>query len=287
MPRRSIKSFEYKFQNISAVLFESRLPYLSGLKPKFNYQKLMRLLVLDQIDRTNIPNKEPWEILSDKLKDIKRKEPILVTQSGSGRYGLMIEKELGIAQNSDKKADFMGIELKTKHGSTLQTLFSRTPTEYVNVKDKNSLFRRFCYVDSGKKRKALYTSFSSFGDSLGFKLHATHSHIEIIHDSTCIMRYDNREIEHALLSKHSQTFFIGVNSNKKGGKEYLQLKDAIHCKWPSILNFIELVKNGKINLDFTLSEKNGRVQDHGFLWRIQQESIEALYLSRIEVPLIK
>lgn len=94
-----------------------------------------------------------------------------------------------------------------------------------------------------------------------------------------------REIELALLSKHSQTFFISVNSTKSGDKEYLNLDRTYYCKWPSILNFVDLVDNGKINLDFTLSEKDGRIRDHGFLWLIQQDAIVELYLSREEVLL--
>ena len=54
-----------------AILYENKLPYLSGLKPKFNFQRLLRLLVLDEIDRTKYPNQELREILSKKLKDIK------------------------------------------------------------------------------------------------------------------------------------------------------------------------------------------------------------------------
>lgn len=68
-------------------------------------------------------------------------------------------------------------------------------------------------------------------------------------------------------------------------KEHLELSKAIYCKWPSILNFLDLVNDGKINLDFTLSQKNGKIQDHGFLWRIKQESIEASYLSKKEVKI--
>jgi len=58
---------------------------------------------------------------------------------------------------------------------------------------------------------------------------------------------------------------------------------VFYCKWPSILNFVDLVAEGKINLDFTLSAKDGKIRDHGFLWRIQQESLEELYLSKEEV----
>ena len=46
-PDRSEKSFEYKFQNISAVLYEQKLPYADGLRPTANYQPFgFRILVL-------------------------------------------------------------------------------------------------------------------------------------------------------------------------------------------------------------------------------------------------
>ena len=70
-PRRPPKAFELKFQNISAVLYEQRLPYASGLKPRFNYQRLLRLMVLDHIDRTPIPVIEPHEILFVKLRELR------------------------------------------------------------------------------------------------------------------------------------------------------------------------------------------------------------------------
>lgn len=39
-PYRSPKAFERKFQNISATLYELRLPFCDGLKSSANYQRL-------------------------------------------------------------------------------------------------------------------------------------------------------------------------------------------------------------------------------------------------------
>ncbi|MDW3650947.1 MAG: MvaI/BcnI family restriction endonuclease [Bacteroidia bacterium] len=286
IPTRSVKSIEYKFQNISAVLYEEKIPYLSGLKPRFNYQKLMRLIVLEELGSLKIRPKEPWEILTDKLKEIKVKEPLKVLIKGSGRFGLTIEKELGILQNSDKKADFMGIELKTKAGKTHQTLFARTPSEYFAVRSKSEFFDSFSYYDKKNDRKALYTSVSSLGDSLGFTLVASRNCIEVYKDNNCLMKYSLGKLEEALLSKHSQTFFITVKSLRKDDIERMEIQKVVYCKKPSIENFVELVKKGKVHLDFTLSEKNGKIKDHGFLWRIHQEAIEELYQSRDEIQLI-
>src|SRR5262249_28372430 len=126
-PQRRPKAFELKFQNISAILYEQRLPYCKGLKPRGHYQRLLRLLVLDHLNRSPLPAVEPKEILFAKLRELRALGSIPVTGKGSGRFGLAIERALGISPNSSKTPDFMGIELKTKHDATLQTLFSRTP----------------------------------------------------------------------------------------------------------------------------------------------------------------
>lgn len=272
---RSPKSFERKFQNISAILFEQHLPYCDGLKPFHNYQRLLKLMVLDHLDRSPIPPVEPHEILFSKLRGLG---PVKVSGKGSGRYGLAIENALGIAANSSKDADFMGIELKTKHGSTLQTLFSRVPTRYTKGGGKAQFFEQHASYDAKRKRRALYTSFSSKPDSFGFALGVDGHKLVVLRNGSSVLEYDAEQIEEALLSKHSQTAFIAVRPSRKGEKETIIVESVRYCKWPSILRFLRLVEAGEVNLDFTLSEKGKSVKDHGFLWRIRSESLEQLYL---------
>lgn len=277
-PQRSIKAFEAKFLNISAILYEENLPYCDGLKPRFNYQNLLKLVVLDHLKRNPAPHQEPHDILFRKLTEIKSKGYLSVVGRGTGRYGLTIEHNLGIPPNSDKQADFMGIELKTKHSNTLQTLFSRTPGKYVGCADKSELVTKFGYQDDARNRKALYTSFNSAGDTLGFALSANSDRILVSRQGKPILEYDPESIETALLSKHSQTAFINLSVRKHHGREQCCPEFALYCKWPSIIRFIKLVNDGDIYLDFTLSQKNGRTNDHGFLWRIRTESLPKLYL---------
>ena len=47
---RSDKSIEYKFGNISAVLIQLGRTYITGYKPYWNYQALLRDVILDRID---------------------------------------------------------------------------------------------------------------------------------------------------------------------------------------------------------------------------------------------
>lgn len=218
---------------------------------------------------------EPHEILFTKLRALGQ---VVVSGSGSGRYGLSLEKALGIDANSSKEADFMGIELKTKHGSTLQTLFSRIPTRYCGGGSKAAFFDSHSRYDAKRDRKALYTSFCSEPDSYGFALGVSGHTIVVSRNSVPVLEYEAETIEEALLSKHSQTAFIEVRPSKVGGEEVMIINAVRYCKWPSILRFLSLVQSGQVFLDFTLSEKSGKVKDHGFLWRIRSESIEQLYL---------
>lgn len=51
LQNRSNGSIEFKHQNISAVLVKYGLPYISGYKPRFNYQHLLEEAVLDYLER--------------------------------------------------------------------------------------------------------------------------------------------------------------------------------------------------------------------------------------------
>jgi hypothetical protein len=200
---------------------------------------------------------------------------------------LAIEAALGILPNSSKSADFMGIELKTKGDKSLQTLFSRTPSRYIQDDDKQSMFQRHCYKDMKRNRRALYTSFSVKPDSLGFSLVADREIIKVLRKKHCIMEYDAEAIEAALLSKHSQTAFITLKRVNIKGRNDCQIQSVSYCKWPSIIKFLRLVESGNVFLDFTMSEKsNGRISDHGFLWRIQSEVLSDLYLHTEELELV-
>ncbi len=277
-PERSPKAIELKFQNISAVLYEENLSYCDGLKPRFNYQNLLRLVILDWLKRSPIPVREPHEILFDKLRELKRRGHIPVSTRGTGRYGLAIEKALGIPPNSSKRPDFMGIEIKTKCGQSLQTLFSRTPSRFLGVKDKAELLEVHGYFDPTRNRQALYTSLSSIPDSLGFQLKVKYNRIVVSRGGTDLIEYDAEMLEAALLSKHSRSTYIALSSRKIKGRDECRLDSAVYCQWPSIIRFLRLASSGSVFLDFTLSESNGKVKDHGFLWRIKPEAVTNLYL---------
>lgn len=56
--KRTPKSVEWKFQNVSAVLIAFGYPYISGYKPAWNYQALLETVVLEHI----AGDSELWEV---------------------------------------------------------------------------------------------------------------------------------------------------------------------------------------------------------------------------------
>jgi len=229
---------------------------------------------------------EPHEILLVKLRELAKRGPIPVTKSGSGRFGLAIEEALGIRQNSDKAADFMGIELKTKADKSLQTLFSRKPSRYALGMDKKGMFDRHSYVDPKRGRRALYTSFSRKLDSLGFRLDVDGQVIRAERNGQAVLEYDAADIEAALLSKHSRTAFISVQPLTRNGRGFCTVERVSLCARPAMTRFLQMVASGDVFLDLTMSQAaNGNVKDHGFLWRIRSESLERLYLHIQDIDL--
>jgi len=142
------------------------------------------------------------------------------------------------------------------------------------------MFDRHSYFDSKRNRQALYTSFSSSPDSLGFYLKAGSRIVAALRDRVAVVEYEAERLKEALLSKHTQTAFLAVTPGRKNGGDISTIDEVSFCKWPSIIRFLRLIRGGKVFLDFTMLRRtDGVVKDHGFLWRIRSGSLPDLYLS--------
>jgi len=161
----------------------------------------------------------------------------------------------------------------------LQTLFSRVPSRYLACKDKNQLVEKFGYFDKKRNRQALYTSFNNTPDSLGFYLKSDKNRVVVNRKHYEVLEYDHSLLDDALLSKHNETAYISASLQRlKNGNTGCRFDQLLYCKTPALVRFFKMANDGNVYLDFTLSEKNGRVKDHGFLWRVPPEAIGDLYL---------
>lgn len=93
---RSESSVEYKHQNISAVLVELGFPYISGYKPRFNYQAQLRKTVLahlarqqhdlERVNAVRDVDRAPFTVNWDKVLDPKLPEHIPVVEPPERKY---------------------------------------------------------------------------------------------------------------------------------------------------------------------------------------------------------
>lgn len=217
---------------------------------------------------------QPIEDLVSRIRKINKNGSTSIEGAGSGRYGLALERELGIDQNSSKKPDFRGIEIKTKATSKLQTLFSRTPSEYLGCGNRLDVLQKYGYKNKDG-RTQLYTSVNHAGDSLGFHLIALAGQVILKRGPEAVLAYDYSRLTKALKSKHSETAFVTVKPAERSSTcHYPTLQ---HCREPSFEKFLTLLQSSKIYLDLTLSVKNGVAKDHGFLWRLPSDELPNLF----------
>jgi len=241
-------------------------------------------------------NELPQEVLElqTSIKSIYHEGWIQTMKAGDTGVGYTFESLIGIEANSSKEPDYKGIEIKCSRGksSTLQTLFSKTPN-YANLENKRKdLVINNGYWDSIRSRYALYITIkASEINSKGWQLvlDDKSERIYVSQHGKAVVYYEYNILKNSLAQKHKQTVFIKASSkdrNTKNDSNELFLYDsAYYCEESSFINFISLMEEGKISLDFAIHHdpETGKTRDHGFLWRISKEYIPLLFKKQIKL----
>ncbi len=96
-----------------------------------------------------------------------------------------------------------------------------------------------------------------------------------------VVHYSYAVLRDRLMEKHPATLFITVRARGTGAAEDFLYDSAIYCRQPSFADFLALVEEQAVGLDFTMHVKpDGTVRDHGYLWRIRESKIPELYAFR-------
>jgi len=236
----------------------------------------------------------PKEVLElqDDIRNIYNNGWVQTRKAGDTGVGYTFESLIGIEANSSKEPDYKGIEIKCSRGrsSTLQTLFAKTPN-YADLQNKRrDLVINNGYWDSDRLRYALYITIkASEVNSKGWQLFldANNEKIYVTQHSKMVVYYDYQILKDSLAKKHQKTIFIKAQSTKRGAgiPEQFLYDTAYYCEGSSFTNFIRLLEEGKIGLDFAIHHdpKTGKTRDHGFLWRINKEYISSLFKTQVKL----
>ena len=223
------------------------------------------------------------ETLLTKIKEVSKKGWIKTLRKGDTGVGYTLETELGIRANSNQKPDFHGIEIKAfrkRSIGKLVTLFSQVPNWKKSNTNRSEVLNEYGYLDENERFNLYCSVFGHEKNTLNWKLEVDriNKQINILNNDKIVSFWDFEKIKERILKKHDQTFFVYSDTKIENGKEYFLYNKILITQKASLENFLKLVENGKVCMDFVMHrKKNGTTRDHGFLWRIRSNSIPDLF----------
>lgn len=233
--------------------------------------------------------------LLQKLIAISHKGFISTVTRGDTGVGMTLEAELGISANSSKSPDYKGIELKSTRvdarirQKNRSQLFSKVPNWKLSpIQKPIYLINKRGYIDrdgfsalrhtiSGDKVNSLGLYFDiDYANNYLRQMYKDTSDLNLIeeHDTTWLIN----DLKNALLKKHKETFWVKAKHNNDRTSEKFHYVEVEHTANPFIEKLETLIETGLITMDYTMHIKqNGMVRDHGYLFKLHQNSKLALF----------
>lgn len=239
--------------------------------------------------------------LLQKLIIISQKGFIPTVVRGDTGVGMTLEHELGISANSSRNPDYKGIEIKASRVNegdrqkNRNQLFSKIPSWSLSpVSSVAELINKRGYIDkdghqalrqtlSGGRVNAqgLYLDIDYANDYLRQMFKNAEDFSE--HDTTWVLQ----ELKSILLKKHRETFWVKARHNNNRSAESFHYIAVEHTANPYIDKLETLIETGLITLDYTMHIKpNGRIRDHGYLFKLHQNSKSSLFPESTKYDLI-
>ena len=213
--------------------------------------------------------------------------------AGPKAVGETLEALLGIPPNPSKGPDYKGIELKSKrrrrggNAGSLQTIFSKVPDwNRSKIKHAREFFEFEDILDRNEDgRRQLYCTISALAPNTKDLLLDVQNEQSDLWCSRVVEQGNDRllywdvdVLRQSLRKKHKTTMWIAAERRGRGEREEFFYYQADLTRGPLESQLGLRLEDGTITLDLTLSEKpNGRVRDHGYLFRCSPRNLERLF----------
>ena len=195
----------------------------------------------------------------------------IMADTGIGRT---VEKVLGIPMNASTQPDYKGIELKSKRerSQVRNNLFTQAPLwELSRLKSGKDIVDRYGYVPQGYEHKTLHVTLSALHPNtqgLGLNVDFSKNLLEaneyekqgvngVFKKIDNVSVWQLMDLHQRLLTKHSETFWIDVDTKFRNNKEFFRVTTIEHTKKPIPSQFDTLLEQGKITVDFLLCRRTG------------------------------
>ncbi len=252
--------------------------------------------ILDDI--STIANAISIELL-EKLKAIHRMGFINTVTHGDTGIGMTLENLLGIAPNSDKAPDYKGIEIKstrtTSRSQSRVNLFSQVPNwQKSAMKTAQEILNTYGYIRDG--RLQLYCTVSASRPNSQGLYFEIDENKDILYNKSKqinnnhimnVVLWNIETLRRQLEEKHRETFWVKASADFANGIERFRYDTVIHTRKPNIHLFGALLDRSIITMDYTLSQKDTRVRDHGYIFKIRPENMGLLFPEPISYELNK
>ena len=241
--------------------------------------------VLDDISL--IVNMIAEELLS-KLKIIHRMGFVDTVTRGDTGIGMTLEHLLEIPPNADKTPDYKGIEIKAarKRLGTQNrvNLFSQVPNWKKSKMSAQEILDTYGYIVEG--RKQLYVTVNASSPNPQGLYFVVDENVDVLMNKSKkvdtetpkdVALWELESLRSRLNEKHRETFWVKATNRVKSSIEQFRFDSVVHTRKPNAHLFGALLEQSIITMDYTLSQKETRVRDHGYLFKIKPENVELLF----------
>ncbi len=261
------ENVDSEFHHLCSLLFSDAIHLSEGL------------FVLLEIDAPSLVIDEALTDLLARFDHIHEQGYIDSLRTGDTGIGYTFETLLGIKENNDRRADFRGIEVKSKqvketggHGGKIN-LFQQAPRWEEKLKALERI--RLIGQPDEDGRYSCFSQLTTTANNLGLSIDpsATPEQIDLLKGITRFGYWPFEVLEGRLREKHSRAVFVKADVRNTAGLQHFHYKELIYCERPSIQRFNDLVKLRRIVFEFMMSEKKGKVRNHGYPWRMTNEDV--------------
>jgi hypothetical protein len=232
------------------------------------------------LDFTELVVDQPLEQLLSAFDRVRELDWVESQRQGDTGVGFTFESLLGIKENNDRRADFMGIELKCKLARNASiasgkiNLFQQGP-EWVN---RMPMTRRLRVLGQRRPdgRYACFSQVTSQPNNLGLQLLpvTAENRIDLLKNFQLVGRWTIPILEKRLTEKHARAAFIKADARRSETSTQYRYRELIYCERPSIRRFVDMIGTNEVVFEFTMSEKpGGGIRNHGYPWRLASEDL--------------
>lgn len=257
------------------VLSATRMDFAEAMEQLPTFRNLLQPLTDER--------ESVFEELLSMLRSLSGRGFIPTIKRGDTAVGHLLETELGIKANSRKIPDYKGVELKSSRGGTLnQTMFARVPDwQSSNFKSSRAILEEFGYA-RGDDFKLYCTVSSQRYNSQGLALVVDEKAglLREVSDrpyARQVVAWRISDLQDALASKHADTFWIGAESVRSGGDEFIHFQSVRQTTRPVVEQIAPMLNAGTITVDHLIKESAARVSEKGPLFRINKNFFDSLF----------